>query len=211
MANGTLEGTLDSVSTHVTEAFERLTLLQEELRARSRAVTERERTCEELSHALDELAKGLEARESALREAEAQLSSRCTDVERQNAEASHRHRERESRTDEREARLARREEVVGAFQEMLAQMHTALEDLAPESIMAALDAGSAYEDCAVESKSASVPRAAVDSTRETKDPIGLTAEEQSRFFALRDTGKSDAEILADIYEARAAVHNGAAA
>ena len=42
MANGTMEGALDSVSSQVSEAFGRLTSLQEELRVRLQTVAERE-------------------------------------------------------------------------------------------------------------------------------------------------------------------------
>jgi chromosome segregation ATPase len=225
MSTGTMEGALNSVSSQVSEAFGRLTHLQDELRARLNAVAERERGAEETTRVLDELGKRLEAREQELRNLEAQLHARVAELDRRAAEIeeNHRHRqahsderdaglrEREAkcdawtvRLDEREARLTRRQDVVDAFQEMLAQMHTALETLDPDNIMAALDAGTTYEDCAK-----SVLTARADCRTEdpegppAKDPIGLTPAEQARFFALRDAGKSDAEILAEIYEARA--------
>ena len=238
MANGTMEGALDSVSSQVSEAFGRLTHLQEELRARLQTVAEREHRAEDTTRELDELARRLDSRERELREIEEQIKTRLLALDRRAADLDEAHRQRDGRcderearcaarearcderemecaardvrVDEREARLARREDVVDAFQEMLAQMHAALETLAPETIMAALDAGAAYEDSAKTARSAAITPSAEDEAP-AKDPIGLTAEEQARFFALRDTGKSDAEILAEIYQARAEAGSDATA
>lgn len=225
MSNGTMEGALDSVSSQVSEAFGRLTTLQEELRVRLHAVAERERSTEETTRMLDELTKRLESRDRDLLHAEDQIKARIAELDRRAAEIADVHRqrqaacderdarirEREAKCEEREARLTRREDVVDAFQEMLAQMHTALDTLEPENIMAALDAGAAYEDRAKNSRSVATPSRPDDDEVPAHDPIGLTAEEQARFFALRDAGKNDAEILAEIYEARASARNGAAA
>jgi len=231
MSNGTMEGALDTVSSQVSEAFGRLTHLQEELRVRLQTVAERERSVEDTTRVLDELAKQLDARKRDLTEAEEQARSRSSELARRAADAEEAHRQREAtyderearirereakcderdaqcaardaRVNEREARLARREDVVNAFQEMLAQMHTALETLEPDSIMAALDAGAAYEDGAKHNRASVADTRSVEESEPAKDPIGLTPEEQARFFALRDAGKEDAEILAEIYAARA--------
>ncbi|HET9062688.1 MAG TPA: hypothetical protein VFO62_05315 [Candidatus Binatia bacterium] len=224
MANGTMEGALDSVSSQVSEAFERLTSLQEELRIRLQTVAERERSAEETTRMLDELTKRLESRDRELLHAEDQIKSRIAELDRRAAEIADVHRERqtacderegrvrerEAMCDEREVRLTRREDVVDAFQEMLAQMHAALETLEPEVIMTALDAGAAYEDRA-KSRSATAENRPENEEVPAHDPIGLTREEQARFFALRDAGKSDAEILAEIYDARAAAGRSTAA
>lgn len=237
MSHGTMEGALDSVSSQVTEAFGKLTHLQEELRVRLQAVSDRERGVEETKRVLDELAKQLDDRKRELSKFEEQHRVRSAEVDRKAAEIEQSLRQREARCDEREAEIrererkcseretqcvvrqanldereasvARREDVVGAFQEMLAQMHTALDTLAPDSIMGALDAGAAYEDCAKRDRPEAADIAHIEESEPAKDPIGLTPEEQARFFALRDLGKNDAEILAEIYEARAA-RNGAA-
>jgi hypothetical protein len=108
------------------------------------------------------------AREAEIIKREQDLSDRAADLEKQRA------------------MLERREEVVSAFQEMLALMHTALQDPGPADIMSALDAGSAYEDQATAAKPA----------------LGLTPDEQRRFLSARGDGKSDEEILAEIYAAR---------
>ena len=235
MSNGTMEGALDSVSSQVTEAFGRLTHLQEELRVRLQTVAERERNAEDTTRVLDDLAEQLSVRTREVGEAEEQMRSRLAELDRRQAEADETHRQREADCDEREARIrereakcdereaqcatresslderdarvGRREDVVDAFQEMLAQMHTALETLAPDNIMAALDAGAAYEDRAKSNRPDTADTAPTDDGA-AKDPIGLTAQEQARFFALRDAGKPDAEILAEIYEARATRNNG---
>lgn len=239
MSNGTMEGALDSVSSQVSEAFDRLTRLQEELRARLQTVTERERTAEETTRALDELAKHLEGREKDLQETDARLDARRGELDQRHAEIEDAHRQREARfaeretalleretkcekievdckersasLDERESRLSRRQDVVDAFQEMLAQMHNALDTLAPDNIITALDAGAAYEDCVKNSRDAEGGSRSDTEEPPAKDPIALTPQEQARFFAQRDSGKSDAEILAEIYEARTAARNGAAA
>jgi chromosome segregation ATPase len=222
MANGTMEGALDSVSSQVSEAFGRLTSLQEELRVRLQTVAERERSTEETTRMLDELTKRLESRDRELLHAEEQIKARIAELDRRAAEIAEVHRERqaacderegrirqrEAQCDEREARLTRREDVVDAFQEMLAQMHTALETLEPENIMAALDSGAAYEDRAKSSRSAAPDSRPENDEGPAHDPIGLTPEEQARFFALRDAGQNDAEILAEIYEARASARSG---
>jgi len=229
MSTGTMEGSLDSVSSQVSEAFGKLTHLQEELRVRLQTVAERERSAEETAGALDELAKRLETREQELRDHGAQLDARSGELDRraaeveesrrqheaQSAESEAALREREARCDdrcarldEREASLRRRQDVVDAFQEMLAQMHAALETLEPESIMAALDAGAAYEDCAKNARTGENESRSDEEELPAKDPIGLTPEEQARFFALRNAGKNDAEILAEIYAARTAASNG---
>jgi len=239
MSNGTMEGALDSVSSQVSEAFDRLTCLQEELRARLQSVSEREHSAEETTQALDELAKRLEAREKELQEIASGLAVRSGELDHRHTEIEDAHRkkeatfaereaalleretkcerieadckERSASLDERESRLSRRQDVVDAFQEMLAQMHNALETLAPEHIIAALDAGAAYEDGAKNDRAAESGSRADTEEPPAKDPVALTPQEQARFFAQRDAGKSDAEILAEIYEARAAARNGAAA
>lgn len=239
MSNGTMEGALDSVSSQVSEAFDQLTRLQDELRVRLQSVAERERSSEDTTRALDELAKRLEAREREAQETQSRLETRSGELDRRHAELEEEHsrekarfaereatlRERETQCErieadckartasleERESRLSRRQDVVDAFQEMLAQMHNALETLAPEHIIAALDAGAAYEDGAKNDRAAESGSRADTEEPPAKDPVALTPQEQARFFAQRDAGKSDAEILAEIYEARAAARNGAAA
>jgi uncharacterized protein (DUF3084 family) len=232
MSDVTVEGALDSVSSQVTEAFGRLTHVQDELRVRLQAVAERERSVEETKKSLDELAADLDARTRDLHDAEEQNRSRVAELERRTSEMEEAHRQRQAQCDARETSLrdreahceareaectaretgigareeqvARREDVVAAFQEMLAQMHAALETLAPDSIMSALDAGTAYEDSAKGNRMAGSDVTPSSEDIPAKDPIGLTPEEQTRFFTLRDAGKSDAEILAEIYEARTA-------
>jgi len=238
MSDVTTEGALDSVSSQVSEAFGRLTHVQDELRGRLQAVAERERSVDEAKRALDELAKDLDTQKRSLCDAEEQNRSRAADLDRRTAEMEEVHRQRQVRQEEhdqrlrgreteceareaecaaretrlqaREDQIAHREDVVAAFQEMLAQMHTALGTLTPDNIMAALDAGAAYEDCVKGQRADVVNTPPSEEDGPSKDPIGLTAEEQARFFSLRDAGKSDAEILAEIYEARAA-RKGAAA
>ena len=81
-------------------------------------------------------------------------------------------------------------------------MHTALNDMTSESIMTALDSGTAYEERAVAAKTVQAAAKANGAEPPARPAIGLTPEEQKLFFKLRDTGKSDAEILAGIYAAR---------
>lgn len=191
---------LDSVSSLAADAFSRLTQLQEELRRRLQAVAVRE-------GALDALAKNLETKGGELKAFAEQLEARSKELDQKAADA--------------EERVGRREDVVSAFQEMLAHMYTALHEMTPDSIMAALDAGTAYEESAAsggtQGAAASAANAQSSGAANGAEPparpaIGLTAEEQKTFFALRDTGKSDAEILAGIYAARQqAAPNGAAA
>jgi uncharacterized protein (DUF3084 family) len=224
MSDGTMEGALDSVSSQVTEAFGKLTHLQDELRARLQTVAERERGLDDAKRALDDLTEELESRNREICHAEEENRSRVAELERRASEMEETHRQRqaqcaerearvqdreaectarEARADEREAQLTRREEVVAAFQEMLAQMHTALDTLAPDNIMTALDAGTAYEDRVKSTRPSASDTTDSEEESPARDPIGLTPQEQARFFVLRDAGKSDAEILAEIYEARA--------
>ena len=172
---------LDSVSNLAADAFSRLTQLQDELRRRLNAVTVRE-------DSLDALGKNLDARGAELKAYAEQLERRAKELDQKEADAL--------------ARVARREDVVGAFQELLAHMHTALNDMTSESIMTALDAGTTYEERAVAVNAAQAAAAANGSEPPARPAIGLTPEEQKLFFSLRDTGKSDAEILAGIYAAR---------
>jgi hypothetical protein len=187
---------LDSVSSLAADAFSRLTQLQEELRRRLQAVAVRE-------GALDALAKNLETRGGELKAFAAQLETRSKDLDQKAADA--------------EARVGRREDVVSAFQEVLAHMYTALHEMTPDSIMAALDAGTAYEERTVSGGTQGAVAAAASGAASGGEPparpaIGLTPQEQKTFFALRETGKSDAEILAGIYAARQqAAPSGAAA
>ena len=188
------QASLDSVSSLAADAFSRLTQLQEELRRRLQAVAVRE-------GALDALTKNLETRGAELKAFAEQLETRSKELDEKAAEA--------------EERVGRREDVVSAFQEMLAHMYTALQEMTPTSIIAALDAGTAYEEGAVSAgtqvAAPSTNGAANGNQAPARPAIGLTPEEQKAFFALRETGKSDTEILAGIYAARAATSNGAAA
>jgi uncharacterized protein (DUF3084 family) len=176
---------LDSVSSLAADAFSRLTQLQEELRRSLQAVSVRE-------GALEALAQNLETRSSELKAFAGQLESRSKELDEKAAAAVE--------------RIARREDVVSAFQEMLAHMHTALGEMTSETIMAALDAGTAYEERATSAKveaTASVANGAASGNEPSARPaLGLTCQEQKAFFALRETGRSDAEILAGIYAAR---------
>jgi uncharacterized protein (DUF3084 family) len=168
---------LESVSSLVSDAFHRLTRLQDELRGRLKAVAAREAEAVARERNLDARSTALEAQDSELAARSDELSRRTTELDA-----------RETSLSDREATVTRREEIVDAFQEMIAHMQAALADLAPADIMAALDAGERYEDKAVASTQS----------------IGLTPEEQKRFFAERGNGKSDEEILAAIYAARQA-------
>jgi hypothetical protein len=119
------------------------------------------------------------------------LRHRVEAVARREAEVARRERELEEHAKELEAQrecVGRREEVVAAFQEMLALMQTAIQEPSPAEIMAALDAGTTYED-----------RVTV-----AKQTLGLTPQEEKRFLAARGSGTGDAEILAEIYAARGA-------
>ena len=188
------QSSLDSVSSLAADAFSRLTQLQEELRRRLQAVAVRE-------GALDALTKNLETRGLELKAFAEQLETRSKELDQKAADAAE--------------RVGRREDVVSAFQEMLAHMYTALHEMTPESIMTALDAGTAYEDSAASAATTAAPVATNGAANGREAParpaIGLTPEEQKTFFALRETGKSDAEILAGIYAARASASHGAAA
>jgi hypothetical protein len=176
---------LDSVSSLAADAFSRLTQLQEELRRRLQDVSVREGT-------LDALAKNLETRGNELKAFAERLEQRSKELDQKELDGH--------------ARVARREEVVTAFQEMLAHMHTALSDMTAESIMTALDSGTAYEERAAEvhpqPAASSTTGASGGATSQPRPSIGLTPDEQKLFFKLRETGKSDAEILAGIYAAR---------
>ncbi len=176
---------LDSVSSLAADAFSRLTQLQEELRRRLQAVSVRE-------GALDALAQNLETRSNELKAFAGQLESRAKELDDKEAAAVE--------------RTTRREDVVSAFQEMLAHMHTALSDMSSDTIMTALDAGTAYEERAVSAKLKATASATNGPAGGNEPParpaIGLTPQEQKAFFALRETGQSDAEILAGIYAAR---------
>jgi hypothetical protein len=176
---------LDSVSSLAADAFSRLTQLQEELRRRLQAVSVREGT-------LDALAQNLETRGNELKAFAVQLDARAKELDEKEAAAVE--------------RVTRREDVVSAFQEMLAHMHTALNEMSSESIMTALDAGAAYEERATNAKTEAARAASNDTAKGNEPPtrpaIGLTPQEQKTFFALRETGQSDAEILAGIYAAR---------
>ena len=205
---------LDSVSSLAADAFSRLTQLQDELKRRLQAVAVREGT-------LDALQKNLDTRATELKAFAEKLEQRSKELDAQHAQRSkeldQKHGQRCKELDQKEAdalsRVGRREEVVVAFQEMLAHMHAALDDMSSDSIIAALDAGTAYEDRAVSERASTPPaangaaKAASNGTsRESEAPakpaIGLTADEQKLFFSLRDKGKSDGEILAGIYAAR---------
>lgn len=183
---------LDSVSSLAADAFSRLTQLQEELRRRLEAVALREGT-------LDALAQNLETRGNELKAFAEQLEARSKELDQKEAAAVE--------------RVARREDVVSAFQELLAHMHTALDEMSSESIMAALDAGAAYEERATQAKTgaAATNGAGNGSEPPARPSIGLTPQEQKTFFALRETGQSDAEILAGIYAARQQSANAASA
>jgi chromosome segregation ATPase len=174
---------LDSVSSLAADAFSRLTQLQEELRRRLQAVSVREGT-------LDALAHNLETRSNELKAFAAQLETRAKELDEKEAAAVE--------------RVTRREDVVSAFQEMLAHMHTSLNEMSSESIMTALDAGAAYEERATQAKTEAVTTKGARNGGEApaRPAIGLTPQEQKAFFALRESGQSDAEILAGIYAAR---------
>jgi len=194
MSDNNAEQSLDSVSSLAADAFSRFNQLQEELKRRLQAVAVRE-------GALDALAQNLETRGAELKAFAVQLEGRSKELDQKEADAI--------------ARVTRREDVVVAFQEMLAHMHAALDDMSSESIVAALDAGTTYEERAAsvhgsprgpangtQASAAPSNGAAHDAPSSAKPALGLTAAEQKLFFALRDTGKSDGEILAGIYAAR---------
>lgn len=173
------EAGVDPVSSLVTDACTRLRHLEDELRGRLRAVARREAEAGERERALGQRDHELAERANALDERQADLHTREQALDERSSAF-------ESAMSERESQVSRREEVAGAFLEMLAHMHTALQDLQPEQIMNALESGASYEESATAAKQA----------------IGLTSEEQKAFFAARGAGKSDEEILAEIYKAR---------